>query len=429
MRTPAIDPPPINLQPGQVITQIRQYSVITPIFGGGVHPGESDPLTVVRGSSIRGQLRFWWRASRGGEAGASVQAMRQAEDEVWGRASTRDGEGPSCVQIAVRVEQAGEPDSPFFVDQNGRTRVGANWDALAYAAFPLQPPADEAYPGMETKAVRRGVVFTLTISFPAACQADVAAALWAWETFGGIGARTRRGFGALRCTHIDGQPVPPLPTSVPQIEHWLHQQLQVHVSAGAWPPDVPHLSHGVRFKVRPPQGQLAAWRGLIESLRSFRQQRNPGTPPKPAGRSRWPEPTAIRHRLHIVHPTHGVPIPNPPVDKFPRAAFGLPIIFHFIGHGEPSDTTLEGAQSHRQRLASPLILRPLACGVNQAVGLALILDAPRVPPGGIVLEGTVVNTQLDPAEAARLTRADGTPLLGMPGMIITDVLEAFLHYL
>ena len=38
---------------------------ITPVFGGGVHIDGAtkppDPLTPIRGSAVRGQLRFWWR--------------------------------------------------------------------------------------------------------------------------------------------------------------------------------------------------------------------------------------------------------------------------------------------------------------------------------------------------------------------------------
>src|SRR5260370_740083 len=73
----------------------------------------------------------------------------------------------------------------------------------AYAAFPLQPKEEEVYQqNLKLKEVQSNIRFKLTISFPAHQRLEIEATLWAWETFGGIGARTRRGFGALRCISI-----------------------------------------------------------------------------------------------------------------------------------------------------------------------------------------------------------------------------------
>src|SRR5439155_10751241 len=64
---------------------IRDYSIrlITPLFGGGVEAGEPDASLPIRGTSIRGQLQFWWRATRG--AGfATRDALFHRHAEVWG---------------------------------------------------------------------------------------------------------------------------------------------------------------------------------------------------------------------------------------------------------------------------------------------------------------------------------------------------------
>lgn len=70
----------------------RHYSyaieVITPLFGGGVEPGVNDPITLVRPSTIRGHLRFWWRATRR-ERFDTVAGLRQREEKIWGRRTTR----------------------------------------------------------------------------------------------------------------------------------------------------------------------------------------------------------------------------------------------------------------------------------------------------------------------------------------------------
>jgi CRISPR-associated protein Cmr1 len=82
----------------ELLTQVREYELLTPLFGGGVEAATADPVTVIRGSSVRGQLRFWWRACRGGQFNGDLKQMKKAENLLWGAAST----GPSQVQIAIR---------------------------------------------------------------------------------------------------------------------------------------------------------------------------------------------------------------------------------------------------------------------------------------------------------------------------------------
>jgi len=422
MRTPKTTPPPVVKRPEDgVVTQIRRYALITPLFGGGVNPAEADPVTVIRGTEIRGHLRFWWRACRGGRFNGDLRAMKEAEDRLWGASSTETKPRPSQVQILVAIDSEGQLDRPFEVvagspGPGGRPRPRARAGSVVppYAAFPLQPSQEEAtVVGMQTKAVRVGVSFTLTISFPQEHQADVEAALWAWETFGGLGARTRRGFGALCCTHVDDNPA--LLPQAGNAKAFIRQGLREHVVDGRWPDGVPYLSQNTSFRVRPGTDALAAWRDLIARLKKFRQTRNPGTQPNRPGRSQWPEPDAIRRLTGRRARLHASALSD--LDKFPRAAFGLPIIFHFKDHGDPQDATLKGAAS--ERLASPLILRPIACAGNQAVGLALILEAPRTPPGGLILNDHPVSAGLTPAEAKTIRLLDGE----------TDVLLAFLHTL
>lgn len=89
-RKPTIDAPNLeNYQlPNQFtvgehtyITETRSYKLITPLFGGGVEAGVNDPITPIRASGIRGQLRFWWRAIRGGGY-SSIEKMREEESKI-----------------------------------------------------------------------------------------------------------------------------------------------------------------------------------------------------------------------------------------------------------------------------------------------------------------------------------------------------------
>ena len=122
------------------------------------------------------------------------------------------------MNIAVEVITKGTPKKPFTVEQQirhgkpqldskGQKRLEPKADetvAPAYLAFPLQPPAPLVV-GKHSEAVRVGVTFELRISFETKDKQEVEAALWAWETFGGLGARTRRGVSEQGASRHAGQ--------------------------------------------------------------------------------------------------------------------------------------------------------------------------------------------------------------------------------
>jgi hypothetical protein len=108
-----------------------------------------------------------------------------------------------------------------------------------------------------------------------------------------------------------------------------------------------------------------AWENLIQKYQRFRQMRT-GNP----GRSKWPEPNAIRILTGQYNPKH-----RPLKDSelwFPRAAYGLPIVFHFKDQGEPN-SKLEVSEKE-DRWASPVILKAIKLkgGVYQ---VALLLNS------------------------------------------------------
>jgi CRISPR-associated protein Cmr1 len=385
---------------------------------------------------VRGQLRFWWRATRGGQFNGDLEAMRKAENAIWGSAAKKgDADtGPSKVQVVVAVEkgQEGKGDSPFEVirnPNNGRPKIQPRPGSSAhpYAAFPLQPKKEEAKIGMQTATVKpAGLEFSLEISYPKEFQKDVTAALWAWETFGGIGGRTRRGFGALQRIDADEGLKN---TSHNRLIGWIHQKLQEYEVTGNWAEGIPHLTPNMRLEIYP-QTELSgekAWRGLISKYHNFRQlevriDKKTGKKSK-YGASIWTEAKALRTIMGKSAAK---------INKFPRAAFGLPILYHLPHDGEVTFTLQGGKVDSKsdksyERLASRLILKPLACANGQYVGLAAVLIGPSEPPTGLQIKEPLsvqnpISAKLDLAEAK------SEPL----NQILhgeTDVIEAFLKTL
>jgi len=418
MRKQPSDPPPevTPVPPDGVITEVREYELITPLMGGGANPKEIDEVTVIRATEIRGHLRFWWRACHAGKFGENLSAMKQAEDTLWG-AAYKKGDSiagqEQTVQIAIELLQSGNSIKPYRMEGKQPKPVQ---NIPAYAAFPLQPDKEELKKHQPfIPDLREHVFFSMAISFSANRQKEVRAALWAWETFGGIGARTRRGFGALRLQRINGTNYTELP-SASQVKEWIARNLAHFIEPGTPPAGVPYLSKNVQFEVVTRSDKAEhAWNRLISRLYNFRQKDRPG-------RSIWPEAETIR-RMTGRRDSRYSELPH--AQKLPRAAFGLPIVFHFKDSADPKDTTLVEKGNEKGRFASPLILRPFQCRDNQAVGIALLLEGSRVDAENLSLiekEGGAshsVKATLTKNEASKITILNGE----------TDVLQAFMNSL
>ncbi|MGH2390128.1 MAG: hypothetical protein ACRDIE_18170, partial [Chloroflexota bacterium] len=118
---------------------------------------------------------------------------------------------------------------------------------------------------------------------------------------------------------------------------------------------------------------------------------------------------------------------------FPRADLGLPIVFQFKQsqkrHEPPNPLTLQPTGDKSGRMASPIILKPLAFSSSQAVPLALCLATPHVWDEQILREGIsyeIKGGSAVPAEQLRVLRAATIPPLANQGT--ADVREAFLRY-
>lgn len=365
------------------------FEVVTPVFGGGVWMDPESPrkpidkVTPIRTASIRGHLRFWWREVKGDWSNRT--AMKKREAEIWGATSE-----PGRVSLAVTrqplVKQANEVGVYEVYERDGRWRIRTTNNNLAYAAFPLQTQhAQLRDPKNRTPGTLQNLdeSVVLRLDFPSELRGDVEAALDAWLSFGGIGGRTRRGFGAV---HADERAA---------FEDERFETFRIAAGKSA---------------------QEALERGLGK-LQRFRQGegvgRNKGQHPRRPGRSRWPEPEAIRELTKQWDPNYKKRFVN--VDKFPRAAFGMPIIFHFQSRQDPRDTSLQPIG--KERMASPLIIRPVKRpGDSSWTCLGIRLpnrDTPRLELAQAVAKN--LSADLSEAEVRRITPLGGEP----------DPIEAF----
>jgi CRISPR-associated protein Cmr1 len=181
-------------EPAKRETIELELRLITPMFGGGYKAREVDPLQPIRPAAIRGHLRFWWRATAGARY-ASVADLHKAETELWGAAATKDNPAVGKVALQVHILSAGEKASYSQIAPPSKPKDGP---LHGYFLFPFREQREQNIPAA---VGRRQVSFqlrlTLDASLSEAQRAEVRTALKAWIAFGGVGARTRRGCGAL----------------------------------------------------------------------------------------------------------------------------------------------------------------------------------------------------------------------------------------
>lgn len=350
----------INLEQSEIdcLTQLGENKpiwnsmrcrLVTPMYGGGVQAAIPDIKMPIRAAAIRGQLRFWWRLLAKQKWGLQGEALRQAEWALWGGMETNDTDGQAS-KVFLRVKEIKFKGKPVeILLRDALTDLFTEY-APHYALFPARPAQGQA-PSIRLfkPDLKWELHWRLAASASENDKQQVLETLRWWVMFGGVGARTRRGCGAFIVETCSIQEI--------------MQPISVEEAQAA----------GCRLVMRQETGSAKkAWEEAVERLWDFRQkpnigrnQQNNGHP----GRSRWPEPDAIR-RITNRHAANHQP-EHPAGNIFPRAMFGMPIIFHFVGGGEPADMQL--LPKGKERMASPIIVRPIWQGKEQWVAGALLL--------------------------------------------------------
>ena len=334
-------------------TLTYKLKVITPIYGGGVEAGKPDKDMPIRATAIRGQLRYWWRFLQMNHPDTPLQGEELFKEErrIWG-GMTDDPrkDGSSKVFISCNL----------ITDKKNIEKYKYANQAPQYALFPARENKREKTPAKEL--IKEGTEFELKIQWRNEVidfNTQIEPCLRWWIAFGGVGARTRRGVGSVLVT--DNSLLAPNEDECKKFKCRLVFQRQEFTDP------------------------KKAWINAVNKLYEFRQApsvgRNQGHGNMP-GRSFWPEPDSIREILSTCStqatimrsrwnrqqrareeyeydcndhtPSHLARI------SFPRAAFGLPIVFKFKDEdcGEPKQTILLPDLDQAERMASPLILTP-----------------------------------------------------------------------
>ncbi len=442
-------------------THVR-LEVVTPILGGSHQTRAIDDVDVIRAPSVRGNLRFWWRALYAAQY-TNADALHQHESALWGRAATDDG-GRSAVEIRISVERVEGTD-----DSDIRLYPGQGQQATP-GAYALWPARAETRTNTLTAPRRQpGTQFQLTLKVAGTekDEAEVRNALRAWILFGGYGGRTRRGLGSLKVIgDVNGW----LPTAATREALTRLFGTDVFTAPTRTPGDVPWFGGAaLHVGTKGPDPRMA-WTTALDWLKDFRQgfggpagggrAREPG-PNGNAQRpsiSNWPEGDKVRR---LSAPQRGLRWAHTPrhnaTPAWPRAGFGLPIIGQFQQQSReerpnwrrgdreprnlrwnelPQDHANYGAEPSSfelrwragnveyDRLASPLIVKALPLADGSFVPCALWLNRAYPANGEVVLRN--VNNSQAPFDRL-IANGDAARFAALANK--TSLRQAFLDWL
>jgi len=177
--------------------------IITPMFLAGADGATPE----IRPQSIKGALRFWWRALHGHLPIEDVKdenhniiqkGLRTQEAEIFG------GGGDKAIRSSViirtthpelAISTAILPKADYKVMAKGKERTINLLEYLAYGTYDWDK--EKRINVFNRTYFTNDQNFNLTITYPLTFQSDVLKALFLMTLFGGIGSRNRNGYGCL----------------------------------------------------------------------------------------------------------------------------------------------------------------------------------------------------------------------------------------
>ena len=193
------------------------YKVTTPMFCGGANPKDAE----FRLPSFKGVLRYWWRALAWSECDGNLSDIRKFEDRLFG--STGTGQSRISMRL-TSPPSASECRADEVLQVPGMNRVVG--DGARYLGYGVMEAFASGKRGTKAGQLTRsclgaGFNFTVQMRVSAGSQQHemdqkllvlLEKALIAVGIFGGVGAKSRKGYGSVSISSlcVDGKqrPVP-----------------------------------------------------------------------------------------------------------------------------------------------------------------------------------------------------------------------------
>lgn len=367
------------------------FQIVTPMFLGGADQTPDD--CIIRPPSVKGALRFWWRALHWGPClreaqneAAALKLLHGQEARLFGIAADGEDTGQGCCLLRVTG------DVRTLAKLQLPTASAGHQYLLGLGLYHFR---DKYLREALAPDTRVGIQVRFRPGTTHEERRSVARALLAMGLLGGLGSRARKGFGALAIQTLAGTDLT-VPKDVDEMRETLADLTADRLDALP-----PYTAFSRRSRIDlVPAVHRDVWRllgdigGDMQRYRSFGQ--NGKVAGQPAERNFTDD-----HDL-ALNASAGIA-----VDRHPRrAVFGLPHNYFFSSTKDKADINAVTPKSDggwsdigANRRASPLFVHPHIFPDRSVVGVLTLLPAQFLPDDwriGIKGKGPVRRVPVDP---------------------------------
>lgn len=174
-----------------------ECETVTPMFIAGAD-GRTPEL---RPPSIKGAMRFWWRAMNGH---LSLEDLKKREAEIFGTSDEKVGRSKINIRLKSYDIDSSSDRLPFHPTEVRTSHKSVKINILEYLAY-----GTYKYKKGQGNILVRGYIkpnqkFTIIISIvDNKLENEIIKVFQILSTFGGLGSRSRNGFGSFRILSID----------------------------------------------------------------------------------------------------------------------------------------------------------------------------------------------------------------------------------
>lgn len=377
------------------------YRIVTPMFlGGESHQVDSK---VFRNASFKGALRFWWRALNWGRmlknAGQNkteaLKTLHAEEGRLFGKAS----DGENSQQSRVRLSSTLQNAKVVGINSNDKDMNDLSY-LLGLGLYANNDKGPAGQKGVQRSRIAGGAMVSFTLDFKPQERhqgkdqgitdsdiENIKQAVIALGLFGGLGSRSRKGFGSLAIQSIKG--VDGKTQKFDGIDDIKQFIAGIDFSAAG---DAPLSAFTCDTRIDQSEKGRDATQVLKTVCNQLHAYRD-GTVGRSGRLNNFGE-----DRVLAKSAQQGQPIPSLPE----RAIFGLPHNYQWKEAGDPK-LEIAPSSSERNRRASPLFIHVHEFPDKSFVAIQTLLSTTFLPQGTQIALKSYVNKKLSESKSRSMT--------------------------
>jgi CRISPR-associated protein Cmr1 len=339
------------------------FQIVTPLFLGGVNR-EAEGFRI---ASLKGALRFWWRAVEypahvaraGGDRQRALAELRRAEIHLFG---STEAQSRVLMRLETGLTALRRQHCNNVLCGVGGRRVDPG---ARYLGYGLMRTFGESAGELTRSCLLPGP--NVTVHFHLKPEADVESFLRALKLFGlvgGLGSRARRGWGSLALIALDGEGYSWQPPQTKEAYRSALLMVLGDVSIGEAEP--PFTAFGPETRIDLLNSGADAFTVLNQMGKAMQRYRSWGHKGVVNGQP-------SEKNFETDHDWSKAPFaPSRHGDVPRRIIFGLP-------HNYGKELGIVPVGDGSDRRASPLLLHVHRLGANSYIGVSLLLRSQFLP--------------------------------------------------